>query len=245
MDDRYSLICRNLESVRQKILRAAEKSGRNPEEIHLVVVSKGQPIEVIQAAVKAGITLFGENYPEEALEKIHQISAPVAWHMIGHMQSRKIPIVIEHFNFLHSLDSVSLAEKMSRQLLQRGVSLPVLLEVNIGGEASKYGWNIASGETREIFFTDVARITRLDGLQIRGLMTMPPYSLEPEKSRVWFRSMCELKDVLMENFPGQIWNELSMGTSQDFIVAIEEGATFVRIGEAILGARLPKISSGV
>lgn len=245
MDHRYSLICRNLESVHKKIARAAEKSGRTPEAVRLVVVSKGQPVEVVQAAIQAGISLFGENYPEEALEKILSVDHSVQWHMIGHLQSRKIPIVIEHFHYLHSLDRLSLAEKLNRQLSQLGGSKPVLLEVNVGGELNKFGWNITSNEGRESFFADIERLGDFLGLQINGLMTMPPYELDPERCRSWFREMGKLREILKGKFPNQGWDELSMGTSHDFEVAIEEGATFIRIGEAILGARQPKTSSEV
>lgn len=240
MEDRYHTIRRNLEVVQERIVRAAKNAGRQPDEIRLVVVSKGQPIEVVEAAVEAGVTLFGENYPEEALEKISKVPAHVQWHMIGHLQSRKIPLVVEYFDYFHSLDRISLAEKLNQRLKQQGSTLPVLLEVNIGGEASKFGWNVVDQQGRGSFFADIEKIVGLDALQVQGLMTMPPYSLDPAQSRVWFRQMRKLREELHRTFPNQNWEELSMGTSHDFEMAIEEGATFVRIGEAILGPRQTK-----
>ena len=242
MEDIYSRICCNLDLVRKRIERSAERSGRNPEDIMLVAVSKGQPLDVIRAAIKAGITIFGENYPEEGREKILNSGQMVQWHMIGHLQSRKIPIVIEHFHYIQSIDSLPLAEKLSRQLMMRGKKLPVLLEVNIGGEASKIGWAASSEALWENILLDFERIVALEGLEIKGLMTMPPFSVDPQESRSWFRNMVRLQSFLRGNSSiktCKTWGVLSMGTSHDFENAIEEGATCVRIGEAILGAREP------
>jgi PLP dependent protein len=229
----------NLEFVNQKIERAAIQSGRKAEDVRLVVVSKLQPIEVIHAAFDAGVRIFGENYPEEALSKIEAMKGKkdIEWHMIGHLQSRKAKIVCDSFTMLHSLDSFRLAEKLENRLAEKDKILPVLLEVNVSGEESKSGfpgWNNAAIDE---FMEEVRQIILLPHLQINGLMTMPPLFEKPEMSRPYFARLRELRDRLQKEFSIIRWNELSMGTSADFESAIQEGASLVRIGQAILGPR--------
>lgn len=239
MEDLVVRIQAKLETIHEQIDRAANTCGRDPASIRLVVVTKAQPIEITQAAVLAGASILGENYPEEALPKIEALKGgkPVEWHMIGHLQSRKARIVAEHFDLLHSLDSVKLAEKLNRLLEGQDRKLRVLLEVNVGEEESKYGWPGAHKDQWENLLPVVDDIRRFQHLKIEGLMTMPPLFEEAEKSRPYFQRLQALREYLSEQFPDESFKELSMGTSADFETAIGEGATFVRIGQAIVGPR--------
>ena len=243
IDELTGIIEQRLEQIKKRISQAALSCGRSAGEISLVVVSKSQPAEVIEAAFSAGVRQFGENYPEETLAKIPQLRnrAEIEWHMIGHLQSRKARIVIENFHKLHSLDSLSLAEKLDRLLAESGKKLPCLLEFNVGGEASKYGWPAWDENQWQILIPEISKVLGLAHLQISGLMTMPPLSEEVEKSRQYFKKLCALQGFLSAAFPEAHFTELSMGTSDDFEIAIEEGSTIVRVGRAILGTRPPKI----
>jgi PLP dependent protein len=229
----------NLEMIQARIALAERENGHEPGRVRLVVVTKGQPVEVTRAAILAGAALFGENYPEEALPKIEALrnEGSHEWHMIGHLQSRKARIVAEHFDMLHSLDSVKLAEKLERILAELQRKLPVLLEVNVGEEESKYGWPAAQPGQWEALLPVVDRIRQLEHLHIAGLMTMPPLFDDPAKSRPYFQRLHSLREYLRKHFADLDFPELSMGTSVDFETAIAEGATFVRIGTAVVGPR--------
>jgi len=185
------------------------------------------------------VTMLGENYPEEGvmkLQSLHEFSA-VEWHMIGHVQSRKAQLVAENFNLLHSLDSLKLAKKLDRFCGEARRTLPVLLEFNVGGEDSKSGW-LAGDETRwSALLDEVAAVIALPNLQVRGLMTMPPLGSTAEFSRTFFQQLKRLQEYLTSQFPHVDFTELSMGTSGDYQVAVQEGATLVRVGTAIVGAR--------
>jgi len=234
-----SAIRANLQKVQSDIERAAIASGRDPAEIRLVVVTKTQPAETVRAVIAAGAQILGENYPEEAAEKFLAMpaAAGVQWHMIGHLQSRKAKLVARHFDFMHSLDNLSLAEKLNRQLGEEGRVLPVLLEFNVGGEESKSGWQ-AADESRWAAFLPVARaVADLPNLNLQGLMTMPPLFDQPEAVRPMFARLRRLRDYLQDQLPDLSLPHLSMGTSGDFTAAIAEGSTFVRIGTAIVGPR--------
>jgi pyridoxal phosphate enzyme (YggS family) len=223
----------------ERIASAARSVGRDPAGIRLVVVTKSQPREVALAAIEAGAAILGENYPEEAVEKIKSISpqSAVEWHMIGHVQSRKARLVTEHFNLMHSLDGLKLAERLDRFAAEAGRSLPVLLEFNVGGEETKSGWP-ATEETRwDELSASLAPVMDLHHLEIRGLMVMPPIGDEAEASRPFFQRARRLQSFLSARFPQTNWTELSMGTSTDFEVAVQEGATLVRVGTAIVGPR--------
>ena len=229
---------RHLHTLDQ-IVAAAQRVHRNPEEVRLVVVTKTQPLEVVQAAIAAGIKILGENYPEEGVMKIQSLAGQsgVEWHMIGHVQSRKARLVAEHFALLHSLDSLKLAQRLDRFAGEEHRVLPVLLELNVGGEESKSGWD-ASDESRwNTFLPDIRAILDLPNLRVRGLMTMPPLGTAPEDSRRYFLRLRLLRDHLASLYPTAEWRELSMGTSSDYTVAVEEGATLVRVGTAIVGER--------
>ncbi|MDD2922309.1 MAG: YggS family pyridoxal phosphate-dependent enzyme [Anaerolineales bacterium] len=235
-----------VQSIREKYLRALENiaeaargAGRDPAGVRLVTVTKTQSVDVVRAAIEAGIPILGENYPEEGVMKIQSLLnfSAVEWHMIGHVQSRKAQLVAENFNFLHSLDSLKLAKKLDRFCGEAARILPVLLEFNVGGEESKSGWD-ASDESRwSALLGDVSAVIALPNLQLRGLMTMPPLGETAEFSRPFFRKLKRLQTYLQERFPQTSLSELSMGASADYEVAVQEGATFVRIGTSIVGAR--------
>ena len=239
MPDLVDTIRENHQRVLDRIAAAARKSNRTPDAIRLVVVTKTQPLEVVEAAIKAGVHIFGENYPEEGVQKIQALSAQsgVEWHMIGHVQSRKARLVTDHFALLHSLDSLKLAHRLDRFSAERQRLLPVLLEFNTGGEESKSGWNAFDESRWNEFLPEIAQLLDLPNLRVHGLMTMPPLGTDPEESRRFFRRLRRLRDHLAAQFPRADWSELSMGTSADFEVAVEEGATLVRVGTAIIGAR--------
>lgn len=233
-------------SIREKYLftldqiaTAARQSGRDPNQIRLVVVTKSQPLEIVQAAIEAGARILGENYPEEGVTKIQSLApqSSVEWHMIGHVQSRKARLVAEHFALLHSLDSLKLAQRLDRFAAETNRILPVLLEFNVSGEASKSGWDASDESTWNAFVPELVHLLDLRNLQIRGLMTMPPLGTDAEDSRRFFRRLRLLRDFLASQLPGGDWRELSMGTSADYAVAVEEGATLVRVGTAIVGER--------
>ena len=227
------------EAALEQIAVAARKAGRNPDEVRLLVVTKRQPLSLVQAAIDAGISLMGENYPEEAVDKQQSLGAEnkVEWHMIGHVQSRKANLVAGNFALLHSLDSLKLARRLDRFSAEAGVRLPVLLQFNVGGEESKSGWEASDDDFWDVFLPDVEAILALENLEVQGLMTMPPFFDDAELTRPYFRQLRRLRDHLAVRYPQVKWNQLSMGTSGDFHVAVEEGATIVRLGQAILGQR--------
>lgn len=230
------------QAIRAQIDAAALRVKRDPASVRLVVVTKTHSAETVRAAAEAGIRDFGENYAEEAVEKIRALGEVkgLRWHMIGHVQSRKADLVAAHFDFMHSLDSLKLANRLERFVAQAGRTLPVLLECNVGGEASKFGYAASTPQDLDFLSREIEQISQLPHLQIRGLMTMPPLYNDPQQTRPFFARLRELRDFLTVRFPAIAWDELSMGTSADFATAVEEGATMVRVGTAILGARPPK-----
>ena len=239
MADLAGRIRERYERVLDRIAAAAEKSGRDAGAVRLVVVTKLQPVETIRSAIEAGATILGENYAEEAAEKIQKLDSQsgVEWHMIGHVQSRKAPLVVQHFSLIHSLDSLHLAQRLDRAASQAGRRLPVLLELNVGGETSKHGWQAVDEAGWSALLPEINQVVALPNLQIRGLMTMPPLSTDPEAGRAYFRKLRRLQELLAQRVPQAEWDELSMGTSADYEVAVEEGATLIRVGQAILGPR--------
>jgi len=237
-------IARNLAQVRERIAEAALRSGRQPADVTLVAVTKTSPAEAVVAAHDAGVRHFGENRVQEAEVKIPAVRAALTepqpiWHMIGHIQSRKAQAVVAHFDRVHSLDRIKVARRLSRFAQEAGRNLPVLLECNVSGEETKYGFDLSAweqdGDRRDAFLAAVGEILALPNLSVRGLMTMAPFVSEAETVRPVFASLRGLLDVLREQFPRQDWRHLSMGMTDDFEVAIEEGATLVRIGRAIFG----------
>lgn len=222
-----------------KIAAAAKKAAVDPGSVKLVVVTKSQSVDVTRAAIEAGADILGENYPEEGVMKLQALRefSAVEWHMIGHVQSRKAQLLAVNFNFLHSLDSLKLAKRLDRYCGEAGRSLPVLLEFNVGGEESKGGWPARDEACWTELLAELAEILALPNLKVRGLMTMPPLGETAEFSRPFFRKLKRLQEYLSAQFPQVDLSELSMGTSFDYEVAVEEGATFVRVGTAIVGAR--------
>ena len=236
----------NLTQVQDRIAEAALRAGRDPAEVTLVAVTKTRSAEAVVAAYQAGLLHFGENRVEEGMTKIPEVHATIAgsqptWHMVGHVQSRKAQPVVAHFDYVHSVDRLKIAQRLSRFAQEAGRALPVLLECNVSGEESKFGFNLQGWEQeearRETFLATVGEILALPGLLVQGLMTMAPLVTDPETVRPVFASLRALLDALRGRFPAHDWHHLSMGMTDDFEVAIEEGATMVRIGRAIFGAR--------
>jgi pyridoxal phosphate enzyme (YggS family) len=226
----------NLENVRRRIEAACARAGRDPAEVTMVAVSKGQPPQVVRTAADLGLTLFGENKVQEARSKIPLCPGRLRWHMIGHLQSNKARDAVHFFEMVQSVDSLGLAEELDRLAGRAAKSLAVLLEVNIAGEASKFGY------PPERLLADLPALNALKRLEIHGLMTMAPWSPEPERARPVFRRLRELRGQCEQTL-GAPLAHLSMGMSGDFEVAIEEGATLVRIGTALFGERAPKAAA--
>lgn len=220
----------NLTAIRQRIAAACARAGRDPASVTLLAVTKTHPPEVVREAAAAGLVLFGENKVQEAKAKIPQCPGRLHWHMIGHLQTNKCRETVELFEMVQSVDSLHLAEELNRRAEQAAKTLPILLEVNIVGEASKFGYK------PEQLLAEFAQLNRLPRLEVHGLMTLPPYSPLPEKARPVFRRLRELKEQC-EQVLGAPLPHLSMGMSGDFEVAIEEGATLIRLGTALFGER--------
>ncbi len=234
-------IKRNLEFVQENIDKAARRAGRSPAEVKLLVVTKTHPLDIVECVIAAGAIDLGENYVEEARDKISALNqySRCTWHMIGHVQSRKSNQVVEYFDYLHSLDSVKLAQHLNTHALEQCKILPVLLEFNLSGEERKSGWQAGAESEWEVLLPEIETVIALPNLRVCGLMTMPPYFENPEDARPYFRRLYRLRDLFKREFKHIDWQELSMGMSGDYEVAIEEGASWVRIGQAILGARQP------
>jgi pyridoxal phosphate enzyme (YggS family) len=224
-----SSIKENYLKVLGRIEKAARKVGRDPGEIKLVAVSKTVETARIKEAIEAGASILGENYVQEAQKKIEEIGHPVAWHFIGHLQTNKAKYAVRLFDMIHSMDSLPLAEELDRRAEKVGQAAKVMIEVNISREATKFGTD------EEKVFGIARGILSLSHLSLEGLMTMPPYFDSPEMSRPYYIKLRELKEkMIREGIP---LKELSMGMSNDFEIAIEEGATYVRVGTAIFGER--------
>lgn len=218
--------------VREVMAEAARRSGRPPEAIRLMAVTKTVDDDRIRAAMKAGVEIIGENYVQEAKRKIELLGKSGEWHLIGPLQTNKAKVAVRLFDMIHSVDRPELAAELDRRARAAGRVVPILVEVNISGEASKSG--VPPHSTLEL----IRRIAPLENLSIRGLMTMPPWFDDPEESRPYFRALRELRDrIAAEAVPRVAMRELSMGMTDDYAVAIEEGATIVRIGRGIFGER--------
>lgn len=220
----------NLEQVRRRIAAACARAGRDPGSVTLLAVSKGQPPEMVRAAAELGLTLFGENKVQEARAKIPLCPDRLRWHLVGHLQTNKARDAVQWFEMIQSVDSLRLAEELQKQAEKAAKTVPVLLEVNVAGEASKFGYR------PEQLLAELPALNALPRLEIRGLMTLAPWTPEPEKVRPVFRRLRELKTECEQRL-GAPLEHLSMGMSGDFEVAIEEGATLVRIGTALFGPR--------
>lgn len=229
----------NLRTIQNTIQRAAEKSGRTAEDVRLVGVTKRLPLETVQAGLQAGVHIFGENYPEQALAKVLALrdTPGIQWHMIGHIQSRKAETVCRYFDMVHSLDRMKIARYLDRYCGDLQRKMPVLLEVNLSGEESKYGWPAWDESKWTELLTPFNQIAEMPNLSVQGLMSMPPLFDDPETTRPLYQRLARLQAFLRDNLGEASWNELSIGTSFDYEVAIEEGATMVRIGTELFGPR--------
>ena len=240
-------IAENIQIIRQRIADSCTRSGRNPDEVTLIAVSKTNPADYVIEAVDAGVQHFGENRVEEAESKIPivnaHVSKPLTWHMIGHVQSRKAKDVSVLFQCVHSVDTLKLGQKLSTLSVEQGKRLDVFLEMNVSGEESKSGfvavnW-LKDDLVRSQLLLQLEQVLSLPGLNVRGLMTMAPIVSEPEASRPIFASLRMLRQNLQERFSIAL-PDLSMGMTDDYPIAIMEGATFVRVGRAIFGERTNK-----
>jgi pyridoxal phosphate enzyme (YggS family) len=228
-------IAESLARVRARIAAAAARAGRDPEQVILVAVTKTRTPDEVESAYQAGIRHIGENRVEEAEAKRLKLDLPGAtWHMVGHVQSRKAERAAACFDVVHSIDRVKIARSLDRAVEEREAPLPVLIEVNVGSEPSKYGFGL---EDQAALERAVGEILSLTHLRVEGLMTVAPIAEDPEAVRPVFARLRALRDALRARFPASRWEHLSMGMTDDFEVAVEEGATMVRIGRAIFGPR--------
>jgi len=228
-----SSILDNLERVREQIAQAAAKAGRDVKDVELVAISKTHPAQKVRETVEAGQTLFGESRVQEARAKIPELSSNIRWHFVGHLQKNKVRQALPLFEMIHSVDSLALAQDINRIAEEEGLYPRVLLEVNVGGEGSKFGF------APDKLCKQMEELLALPRLSILGLMTIPPVAEQAEASRKYFVELRELRDRLQSEFRVDL-AQLSMGMTQDFPVAIEEGATLVRVGTAIFGERSKK-----
>lgn len=226
------MISRNIELVNEKIKKHCEIVGRNMDEVTLITVSKTKPVELLKEAYMAGSRDFGENRVQELLEKYDQLPTDMRWHLIGHLQTNKVKYIVDKVYMIHSLESIKLAQEISKEALKKNVSVKVLIEVNIGNEDSKFGLS------KEQVIPFLKEIHNLPGLQVEGLMAIAPICENPEENRAYFKEMKQLSvDIIRENIDNINMNVLSMGMTGDYTVAVEEGATYVRVGTGIFGER--------
>jgi len=222
----------NIQRIREVVAQAATRSGRSPAEVRLMAVTKTVDDERIAEAVRAGVDIIGENYVQEAKRKFETMGKAGEWHLIGHLQTNKAKYAVRLFDMIHSVDRMELAVELDRRAAAAGLVMKILIEVSVAGEETKSGVPLA--EAAEL----VRRVAPLANLSIRGLMTMPPWFDDPEEARPFFRALRELRDAIAaEGIPGVEMKELSMGMTGDYAVAVEEGATIIRIGRGIFGER--------
>lgn len=223
---------KNLEIIEENICKACEKAGRERSEVTLIAVSKTKPLEDLQAVYDLNIRDFGENKVQELTGKIEAMPEDIKWHMIGHLQRNKVKYIVDKVELIHSVDSLRLAEEISKQAIKKNVNVNILVEINIGDEESKFG--ISADEVKEL----VRDIAKLDNIKVQGLMCVAPYVVDSEENRAFFHKIKDLSvDIMKENIDNVSMNVLSMGMSNDYQVAIEEGATMVRIGSNLFGKR--------
>lgn len=219
-----------LRAVMERIAAACARAGRDPAGVRLIAVSKTHGPDRIREAVECGLTVFGESKVQEAMAKIPQCPGQLSWHLVGHLQRNKAGAAAQLFDYVHSVDSARLLEAVDRASAEAGKVMPVLLEVNVSGESSKFG--LPPGDVPAV----LARANELDHVEVRGLMTMPPFTEDPAEARPFFRRLRELRDG-WRGETGFALDELSMGMTHDLEIAIEEGATWVRVGTALFGER--------
>ncbi len=227
------MISENIKQVQNNIEAACQKSGRKSEEVKLICVSKTKPVEMVMEAYHAGARDFGENKVQELVDKWERMPKDIRWHMIGHLQRNKVKYIVDKVYLIHSVDSLRLAEEISKEAVKKSVEVNVLIEVNVAGEESKFGAS-SSEETIEL----IRSIAVLPNVHIRGLMTVAPYVEDSEENRIYFSNLCQLAvDIKRENIDNVFVDILSMGMTGDYMVAIEEGASYVRVGTGIFGER--------
>lgn len=227
------LITENLANVHRKIEEACKNGGRFSEDVQLIAVSKTKPVSAIQEAYNAGERHFGENKVQELVSKYEELPKDIKWHMIGHLQRNKVKYIADKVAMIHSVDSVRLAEEIHKEALKRNRKIPILVEVNVSGEESKFGISMSDAEGL------LREISTFDGIQVMGLMTIAPFTEDPEENRQYFSKLKQLSvDIKQKNIDNVYMNVLSMGMTGDYQVAIEEGATCVRVGTAIFGDRV-------
>ncbi len=228
-----SSIADNIQRIRETIAAAARRANRNPSDIRLMGVTKTVDDQRIEEAIRAGLDIVGENYVQEGKRKIEKMGKSLEWHMIGHLQTNKAKYAVRLFDMIHSVDRLKLAQELDKRAGAAGIQMKILVEVNVSGEESK------SGIARDDAVAMIKEISALEHISVQGLMTMPPWFDDPEDARPYFAALRELRDIIIEeNIPRIEMNELSMGMTQDYRVAVEEGATIVRIGTAIFGERV-------
>lgn len=226
------MIRENMEHVRKNIREACEKSGRNPDDVTLIAVSKTKPLPMLEEAYECGCRDFGENKVQELVEKWEQMPKDIRWHMIGHLQRNKVKYIVDKVYLIHSVDSLRLAEEISKEAVKKGVTVSVLIEVNAAQEESKFG------TTCEDAFRLVEEASRLPNIIIKGLMTIAPYVENAEENKQYFEKLRQIYvDINHKNIDNVYMAELSMGMTGDYETAIAEGATYVRVGTGIFGER--------
>ena len=226
------MVAENYRYVLKKVEEACARSGRDPKDVTLIAVSKTKPIEMIEEAMEAGARVFGENKVQELCDKYEQLPKDLHWHLIGHLQRNKVKYIVDKAELIHSVDSLKLAEEISKEALKKNVEVNILIEVNVAEEESKFGVSVE--ETLAL----VEEIAKLPGIHIQGLITIAPYTTDPEENRPVFRTLKKLAvDIKKKNIDNVCMDVLSMGMTGDYQVAVEEGATLVRVGTGIFGER--------
>ncbi len=226
------MIGENLKTVEAEICSSCRRASRNRDEVTLIAVSKTMPVSVLKEAYAEGVRDFGENKVQELMDKIPQLPADVRWHMIGHLQRNKVKYIVDKVSLIHSVDSLRLAEEISQEASKKGITANILIEVNVAEEESKFGTTV------EEACSLVESIAKLPAISVKGLMTIAPYTESPEDNRHYFHRLKQLSvDIQQKNIDNVNMATLSMGMTGDFPIAIEEGATYVRIGTGIFGER--------
>ena len=229
-----------LERVQEKILQSCQGAGRNKNDVKLLVVTKRRKAHIVASLTAMGVKDIGENYVQELIDKqveLGDITENFNWHLIGPLQRRKAKYLPGRISMMHSVDRLEVAQKLDMEFSKTGKILHVFLQVNVSGEGSKSGWFLSGGKASNDFLSDIEAIMGLSAINVVGLMTMPPYSPDPETTRKYYVLVRQLADYLNHHLGMDVFHEFSMGTSFDFPIAIQEGSTYVRIGEAILGPR--------
>ncbi|MDY2956465.1 MAG: YggS family pyridoxal phosphate-dependent enzyme [Lachnospiraceae bacterium] len=222
----------SLNEVKKNISEACKRVGRDPKDVTLIAVSKTKPVEMLSEVYNEGVRDFGENYVQELVDKIEIMPKDIRWHMIGHLQRNKVKYLVGKVACIHSVDSIRLAEEINERSVKSGIVTEIMAEVNIAGEESKFGFK------RDEVYDFAEKVSVMKGVKLTGLMTSAPYVADPEENRLYFREMKSLSvDINAKNIDNVNITGLSMGMTNDYVVAVEEGATHVRVGTAIFGAR--------